>query len=168
MPWHERINPRLIVFLLLIGGLVGYPLYVAMDFGSGIKHRADGSVEVDLKTMSNFIFDQTAGTLQDVPEPYRQLDGKKVILEGEMWDSRGAGGRVNNFDLVYSIAKCCFSGPPQVQHFVKSSVQPGREVRYYANKVRVTGTLKVDVVHDPETGKVAGVYFLVVESVEPA
>jgi hypothetical protein len=73
--------------------------------------------------------------------------------------------RISNFDLCYSIAKCCFNGPPQVQHFVKSTVVNGKKVPYYDGLVRVTGTLHVNVKTD-ELGKVASVYQLDVERVD--
>ena len=116
--------------------------------------------------MSTFAFDQANGTIGDVPEKWRQLDGKKVILYGEMWEPQGAGPTVSDFQLVYSIAKCCFSGPPQIQHFVHSRAMPDAKLGYYEGTVEVKGVLHVDVKKDQ--GRVASVYQLDVESIEPA
>jgi hypothetical protein len=167
IPLSERINLRLLAFVVAFGLLLGMPIYWYVDeaISGGIKHRADGYAEVNLQAMSSFPFDQNNGTVADVPERWRQLDGQKVILEGEMWSPLSAGGRLAQFELVYSIAKCCFSGPPQIQHFVQSTVPEGRQIGYYPNKVRVKGTLRVDITRDQ--GRITGVYHLDVESVEP-
>jgi hypothetical protein len=147
--------------------LIGVPTYWYLDAAitGGVKDVGGGYKEVDLKAMSNFIFDQTSGTINDVPEKWRKLDGQKVILYGEMWQPYQAGDSVGGFELVYSIAKCCFSGPPQVQHFVKATVVDGKKVGYYDGLVKVTGTLHVDV--KKANGKVERVYELDVENVEP-
>ena len=84
-----------------------------------------------------------------------------------MWNKQAAGPEVPQFQLCYSIAKCCFSGPPQVQHFVDSTVVNGGSVPYYSGLVSVTGTLHVNVKVDQEVGKVVSVYQLDVERVEP-
>lgn len=159
-------NVRLIIFLLVILALVGYPIYIYIDsvVSGGIKDRG-GYKEVDLKAMSLFPFDQMDGKLEDIPEKWRALDGQKVVVEGEMWQPYSAGNQVRGFELVYSIAKCCFQGPPQIQHFVQSRVPFGNNVGYYSGPVRVKGTLHVKVVRDES--RITGVYHLDVESVEP-
>ena len=163
----QRINPRMIVFLLVIGCLIGYPLYIFIDaaVSGGIKDAGGGYKEVDLKAMSLFWFDQQHGTLQDIPAKWRALDGQKVIVFGEMWAANYAGNDVSNYDLCYSIAKCCFQGPPQVQHFVKSKPQPNARLNYYPGLVKVKGVLHVNVKQGPE--KVESVYQMDVEEIEP-
>ena len=66
--------------------------------------------------------------------------------------------------MVYSIAKCCFNGPPQIQHFVDAKVTNGK-VDVVSGLVRLWGTLRVDV--KQENGKVSGVYSLDVDKAEP-
>lgn len=167
VPLRERINLRMIFFIAFITLLIGYPVYwmVKMQVTGGIEKVAGGYSYVDLKAMSTFTFDQNNGTINDVPQRWRELDGKKVVLHGEMWEPQGAGATVSNFELVYSIAKCCFSGPPQIQHFVHSNAQQGASVGYYQGTVEVKGTLHVNVKKDQ--GRVMSVYQLDVESVEP-
>lgn len=166
-PLSERINFRMIGFCLIMATLVGYPLYVYLDsvVSGGIKDRGD-YLEVDLKAMSTFPFDQVKGTVNDVPEKWRALDGKKVMLTGEMWDTFSLDNNVTNFQLVYSIANCCLSGSPQIQHFIQAKAVPGKKIIYREGLVKVLGTLRVDVKR--EAGKVTQVYALDVESVEPA
>jgi hypothetical protein len=170
-PLLARINLRLIVFTGVVLLLIGFPVYVYVESAvtGGIKDIGNGFKQVDLKAMSNFPFDQANGTRDDIPAKWRQLDGQKVVVYGELWNSLDASdGRMHSFELCYSIAKCCFNGPPQVQHFVKATVVPGRNVYYAPNLVKVTGTLHVDVKKDPEAGKVTQVYRMDVEDVEPS
>lgn len=164
-PLSERINVRLIVIGLVALFLVGTPIYWYVDqvVSGGIKQRGDVT-EVNLMAMVTFPFSQTDGTIDDVPPQWRSLNGKKVELVGEMVLGNSAGDLVKQFELVYSISKCCASGPPQIQHFVQAKAKDGKMVPYYPGLVRVTGTLHVDVKKGPE--KVESVYQLEVESVE--
>ena len=163
----SRVTPRMVFFILVVLLLVGYPVYVFLESAltGGIRDRG-GYKEVDLKAMSLFHFDQESGTIEDVPQKWRELDGQKVKVVGEMWDPYSAGNQVVGFQLVYSIAKCCFSGPPQIQHFVQARVVPGKSVGYDTGPVEVTGTLRVNVTRN-ELGKITGVYHLEVESARP-
>lgn len=163
--WTERINFRILLFVAVTGLLIGYPFYVfvresvtggAIDYGD--------HVFIDLKAMSNFEMDQNYATIHDIPEKWLQYNGRKVVLEGEMWQEYSAGDKLAGFQLCYSIAKCCFSGTPKVQHFVDSRVIQGKTVNYYPGLVRVTGTLHVNVIRD--AGAVKSVYQLEVENVE--
>src|SRR5262249_3384471 len=150
--------------------LVGYPLYIYLreELTGGITDAGGGYSAVDLRAMSLFNFDQSNGRLEDVPARWRQLDGKKVILSGEVYTLNDASPQVRTFDLCYSIAKCCVNGPPQVQHFVKSASLNGQLLPYYGGLVNVKGVLHVNVVSGAQDGKVQSVYQLDVESVDPA
>ena len=167
LPLRERFNFRMIIFIGVIALMVGYPLYwmIHMQLTGGVEKVAGGNTYVDLKAMSTFTFDQNNGTIQDVPMKWRELDGKRVVVHGEMWQPTGAGPTVEDFQLVYSIAKCCFSGPPQIQHFVHAKVKDGAKVGYYEGTVEVQGILHVNV--KKEAGAVTSVYQLDVESVTP-
>ena len=161
VPWSQRINFRAVLFGAIVVALVGYPVYLFLDekITGGVKNRGD-YLEVNLQEMSLFPFDQVAGTINDVPAKWRALDGKRVLLTGEMWNPYAAD-ETDSFDLCYSIAKCCFNGPPQVQHFVKS--KSATPIPYYQGQVAVLGTLHVDV--KSNNGRVAEVYHLDVEKV---
>src|SRR2546423_12874784 len=107
VPLSERINLRMIVFIAIIALLVGYPVYILISEQlSGGIHTAGGYVETNLKAMGNFEFSETNGTITDVPQKWRELDGKKLVLVGEMYAGTNASDEVRNFQLVYSIAKC--------------------------------------------------------------
>jgi hypothetical protein len=167
---RDRINPRVITFALVVLIVVGYPAYLFLDLAlsGGIKNKGD-YYEVDLKTISDFEMDQKYATDQSVPAKFRELDGKRVLLDGEIVAGQTSAGAQARFDLVYSIQKCCLSGNPKVQHFIKCNVVPGREEfsQYHPGVVKVLGTLHVKVERDEVTQKVTSVYKLDVESVEP-
>ena len=158
---------RILLFALIVLVPVVALGYVYWDFqrSGGIKELPDGYKLVDLKAMSTFEFDQENGTIDQVPEIYRNLDGQKVVLEGEMYTTTSAAGHVREFDLVYSIANCCYGGAPKVQHFIKSRAADGGTLKFYRAPVRARGTLHVDV--KKADGKVQSIYEFDVESVEP-
>jgi hypothetical protein len=154
----------MIVFIAVVAFV---PLWVMYTYVSDVMNQGVGAkkgdyTEVELKWMSSFDFNQQTGTIDDVPKRWRDLDGKKVILHGEIWAPNSAGPEMTAFDLCYSIAKCCFSGPPQVQHFVRSKSVAG-PLPNYSGLVEVRGTLHVNVIPGPD--KIASVYQLDVDSV---
>lgn len=159
------MSVRVVAFIIVIGLLIGYPLKEFI-FYKPIKTGVNGFMEVDLKGISLFPFDQTKGKFEDIPADFRALDGKKVTVVGEMYQPYSAGQTVDGFQLVYSIAKCCFNGPPQIQHFVQAKAVPGSNIQYYGAQVKVSGTMHVKVTTDDE-GKITGVYHMDVERVEP-
>lgn len=171
-PIERRVNTRfistLVVFGVMLAVLIGWPAYIYFHelASRGIEMGANGVAKVDLKAISSFEFNQIQGQVEDVPADYRALDGKKVELIGEMWVKNSAAGDQTKFELVYSIAKCCFSGPPKIQHFVQSTSFDGNPLPYYQGPVRVIGTMKVDVTRD-DTGTITGIYHLAVDSIEP-
>ena len=169
LPLSQRINMRMLIFGLVMLLPIGYIVYDFLDsvITGGIKDIGGGYKLIDLKAMSNFPLDQVAGTQQDIPQKWRDLDGHHVVLYGEMWQARSAGDdNVAEFQLCYSITQCCFRGPPQVQHFVESHVVPGKSLSAYDHLVKVTGTLHVHLQQD--AGKVSSVYQMDVDNIEPA
>ncbi|MGD0464164.1 MAG: hypothetical protein ABSB74_16910 [Tepidisphaeraceae bacterium] len=162
--WWQRLSWRGLMLVATVVFLFGYPTYLYMDslITGGITRRGDLLV-VDLKEMSNFEMDQDAGTNEDIPLRYRQLDGKRVLLTGQMYEPYVADGKTRTFTLVYSITNCCFNGPPKIQHFVAASVLPGHEAEYSSDFVDVVGTLHVGV--QAAEGHVQSVYRIDVEKV---
>jgi hypothetical protein len=168
-PLSERFNLRILVFVAVFGFLIGFPAYVYLRsvLSGGIEQRGD-YYEVDLKAMSVFPFDQENGKVEDVPQKWRDLDGKTVVLVGEMAPgTQRASETDQKFDLVYSVAKCCYSGTPQIQHFIKVTTPPTATVNYTGmGALQVRGKLRVQVTRDPETNKIDGVYHVVADRVE--
>src|SRR5437588_6630809 len=103
VPLSERINLRMIVFIAIIALLVGYPVYILISEQlSGGIHTSGGYVETNLKAMGNFEFSETNGTITDVPQKWRELDGKKLILVGEINPANEATNEIHRFQLVYN------------------------------------------------------------------
>lgn len=164
---RERINLRIIVFAAVVLFLIGTPVYIFVkeNVTGGIETVGD-TTKVDLKALGNFPFDDTVGTVSDIPARYRALDGKKVQLEGEVFAPDEAGDSMSQFQLVYSIAKCCFGGPPKVQERVFVEVPQSMKVPNLSyNFARVTGTLHIDLKR--EEGKSTAVYILKMDDIRP-
>jgi len=166
-PWMQRINWRLIVLASIVLIIVGVPFYIWLDeVVTGGIHDYGSYKEVDLKAMSTFDMDQQSGTMDDIPVKFRQLDGKRCLMVGEMWNPRSAGDEsLSYFVLVYSKTKCCFNGPPLAQHFVDGNVVKGSKIYYYETPVKVWGTVHVFIHKDK--GVIKSIYHVDVDKVEP-
>jgi hypothetical protein len=167
VPLSQRINFRVLIFLAVVITPVAFVLFQFLQttVTGGIIDRGQ-YLEVDLKTISSFEMDQNDATDAQVPEKFRALNGKRVLLVGEMYQPFTVGGKVTEFDLVYSIAKCCVTASPKIQHFVKSKVVPGKAAEYYGGLVNVMGRFHVGV--EKAGGRISSVYRVDVESVSPA
>lgn len=166
-PWLERINWRIIIFVGVIVALIGLPFGMWLnETVSGGIHDYGGYKEVDLKAMSSFDMDQVNATPQDIPAKFRALEGKRVMMKGEMWSPRSAAsGGLGYFQLVYSRTKCCFSGPPLAQHFVDADVMPKVQVEYSDGPVKVWGTMHI-IIRKDEGGVIKSIYHVNVDKVE--
>jgi hypothetical protein len=157
----------MVIFIVVIGTVVGWPVYVLIsEQVTGGIHRSGQYYETNLKAMGNFTFDGANGTINDIPEQWRALDGKKLSLVGEIYAPNEATNELHRFELVYSIAKCCFGGPPKVQERVFCVVPNGKTAEWQGGGVyyNVKGTLHVNI--KKEAGTVTAVYVLDVESVD--
>jgi hypothetical protein len=167
-PIAERINFRLIAFLLILAlpiGFVGY-YFVGTLLTGGVWERQDEQgayKEVDLRAMSTFEMPPLGATDAMIPPKWRALDGQRVLLKGEMVPGGLSIGGDSDFDLCYSIAKCCFSGAPKIQHFVKSRMPPGRQIRRMDGIVEVKGILRVGI--ERNGPDILSVYRMDVESI---
>ena len=157
-----RVNYRMIAVIVVFGVLVGYPVYtfVKAQQNGGIEHTAAGEM-VDLKALGNFPFNENTGTVNDVPEKFRSLDGKQVILEGFCYAPNAASDDINSFQFVYNVTRCCFSGPPQVQERVFAVVPDGKRFPNPGmyTMIQISGVLHVKVVKD-DGGKISSIYTL--------
>jgi hypothetical protein len=165
---RPRVNVRLIAFLLIVSAPFVWII------GSAVRHSITGGVtdrgaykEVDLKALGNFPFDDTEGKIEDVPQRFRDLDGKKVRLTGFMYSPESAGNRGRRFQFVYDVANCCFNGPPQVQERVFGYAKEDVDLFPQTLFAEVTGTLHVRPIKDPVTGKITSLFDMDVESSKP-
>jgi hypothetical protein len=167
VPLRERVNLRMVLFILAIAAPVMAVAYIVVSqWVTGGVTRSGDYLEVDLKAMGYFPFDQQAGTLDNIPSQYRALDGKKVKLRGFMFSPQSAGDRGTEFQFVYNVTECCFKGPPQVQERVYGYAPKGKSISlFHMNQfAEVTGVLHVRIVRDKETGAIYSVYEMDVES----
>lgn len=169
-PLSQRINVRMLVFAGVVLFLLGWPVYTFLsETMTGGIHNRGSYVEVNLKALGQFDFDPTGGSVKDVPAKYRALDGKRVMLEGEIYDPTEAGA-ISNWQLVYSIQKCCFNGPPRVQERVFCTAPKGKRFRRGDGYHKVTGILHVTLqrtkMPDGSLGDVEEVYHLDADNVE--
>jgi len=164
-PLSERINLRAIVFAVVVLFLLGWPVYTFLSeyLTHGIHDRG-GYKEVDLKALGFFEMNATNATLKDVPAQYRALDGQKVLLRGEVFAPEQVAD-VTEFQLVYSIAKCCFNGPPKVQERVFTTVGQGKFKYVGDGYYDAVGTLRVTMKKNPMNGEITEVYRLEADSV---
>jgi hypothetical protein len=167
-PVSRRFNARMLVFTGVILLLIGYPVFVFVNTqlhgGVWEVHDERGQrKQVELKELSGFEMDQIKATNDDIPRKYRDLDGQRVELVGEMYNSRSMGGIQSNFDLVYSIKDCCVTPSPKVQHFIRCTAQSGKQLIYIPGMVSIIGKLRVGIERDGET--ILSVYRMDVESV---
>ena len=167
--WRHRVNVRLVVFLAAIALPFIAIFYLwASEWASGGIHHHGNVIEVDLKAMGNFPFDDQNGRITDVPRRFRELDGKRVELKGKMYAGFGTT-RATAFQFVYDVNKCCFGGPPRVQERVFVHVPPGQKaVPIYGiyDLVDVVGTLHVRPEKSAE-GTITSVYDMDLESLKP-
>jgi hypothetical protein len=175
-PLGQRVNIRMLVFAGIALLLIGYPLFLFLEamITKGISGwKSDDKYGqyrlVNLKQMSDWAMEPTTATDAAIPPEYRALDGQRVMLVGEIPPFNSARpGAESDFDLVWSVAKCCFTGKPQIQHFVKCTVVPERrtKVRTYDGTVKVVGTLHAGIVRNKDNS-IVSVYRMDVEHVDP-
>jgi len=163
---RPRINLRLVILLGILALPFLYFAYVIVDqaLTGGVSKSGD-VYSVDLKSLGSFPFDPVQDDDTSIPARWRELNGKKVALVGEMYAGGSAAPRVPAFQLVYSIQKCCFGGPPRVQERVFVKAPPGEGVTYYYQPVKAVGTLHVGTRR--VDGQVVSVFEMDVDKVEP-
>lgn len=162
-PARQGVNYRLVLFIAVVGlPLLGISwLTLQGILNKGVSWHGDYA-EVNLKALGNFPFNESIGTRDDVPARWRELDGKKVELKGFMFSPQSAGDRGNEFQFVYNVQKCCFSGPPLVQERVYCHSRADVPIYSVTDFSRVVGILHVRVVRD-KSGAIHSVFDLDVQ-----
>ena len=163
---RPRVNLRLVILLGVLALPFLYFGYVIIDQAlTGGVSRSGNVYNVDLKSLGSFPFDPVQDDDTSIPQRWRDLNGKKVALVGEMYAGSSAAPKVPAFQLVYSIQKCCFGGPPRVQERVFVKAPPGDAVPFYWQPVRAVGTLHVGT--RKVDGQIISVFEMDVDKVEP-
>jgi hypothetical protein len=159
MPLRESMSRNVV---LIITGLI---LTATVCLAVWWAHRSPfGSSPMDVASLGNFTLDQVKGADADIPQSVRELDGKRIILLGEMWQPMSNDNvNVSDFDLMRFAAFHDYQ-VPQVQQFVRCKVSSSRKVTYCPNTVTVTGVLHVGIERDG--GRISSVLTMEVERVE--
>jgi hypothetical protein len=166
--FRDWIKVRAVIFVAVVLAL---PVYFTWRAATALPYGLawDGDdLAVDLKALSEWgLSTQTTGKDATIPGWMRDLDGKRVVLIGEI-----VPGRVeeDQFDLVYSITPRC-SWMPRVEEFVRCKYDALRRenVKLAPGLVRAVGILKVGIERDFEdSNRILSFYRLDVESVNPS
>jgi len=162
---RQGVNVRLILFIAVVGLPLAGISWINLRgmLNKGITWHADYA-EVNLKALGNFPFNQDNGVRDDVPQRWRDLDGKKVVLKGFMYSPNSAR-EGTEYEFVYNVQICCFQGPPLVQERVYCHCPPGTPIFGQSDFARVVGILHVHVVRD-KTGLIHSVFDLDVQHQE--
>jgi hypothetical protein len=120
---------------------------------------------VDLQALGSFPFNDQTGTIQDIPEEFRKLDGIGVSINGMMWSPASASA-AREFQLVYSVFPR-MPYIPRVQDRVFVQLSPDHPVHWFSQLVRVRGTLHVKLQRN-DMGQIYSVYTLTDPIVDPA
>jgi hypothetical protein len=170
-PPLRKLNLRVLIFAGLVFLLLVWPIYMLVrnTLSHGIIDRGSYK-EVNLKALGNFPLIPAKGTMNDVPERFRALDGRRVQLEGLVGPPLNDASRhPGQFQFVYNIQICCFGGPPYPQERVFCKPASGCADNVYADpggSYRMVGILHVNVQKD-ETGNISSVYTMDVEKSDP-
>lgn len=129
-----------------------------MSVAPSIRYSLNGGAYqvVDLRTLGEFDFNESSGTESDIPVLLRKLDGKRVSVQGMMWDLRSSGPASSRFQLVYSLRQS-HRGPPLVQERIFVHGTGGRPIQWFDQLVRVRGTFHAHMRRD-DTGAIREVF----------
>lgn len=169
---QRRFTSHFAVTLCFIGAtfvlLLGFPILLVATTDHGINHF-HRVWEVDLKQLGNFQFNDLKGNLKDIPQRFRDLNGKVVSIEGFMIFANGpSNDKVQDFELVYEIQPGIDGGPAMqpVQRRIFAHITT-TALNYSSDEIRVIGTLHVAPNRDKDTGRIISIYTMDVNRVEP-
>jgi hypothetical protein len=95
-------NWRVVIFAGVMLCLIGWPVCYFLDARFDNRVHYFGTYrEVSLRALGDFDLDPNIGTLADVPSKLRELDGQKVLLEGEIYAPQEAGKNTTEFQLEH-------------------------------------------------------------------
>jgi hypothetical protein len=158
---NRRFLGRAFCLLILIGfaAMTGVLLHA-----HSARNQTPVQSELTVRELSDFPLDQVNGAVADVPIRWRNLDGQRVALVGNLWaPTVDSSGTCIQFQLTCQVDE---RTPPAAQRFVScSTVQPMPEWTSTMDVVRATGILRINIVH--KNGVIASVFSLDVDRLEP-
>jgi hypothetical protein len=110
----------------------------------------------------HFDFDGKGGTVNDVPQEVRELDGRMVVIDGLMMSW---GGRISTSEFAVTAQEPPNIGPaPGVETAVLCRTPPDRPVASWFGRVRVYGRFRIAI--EREDGIVVQLFVMDVDRVE--
>jgi hypothetical protein len=106
----------------------------------------------------------SSGRGDQIPAPIRELDGKKVAVQGFMMPLKNEKGGCREFLLVRDQGICCYRRTPRMNEWVAVKMNGGKLARLVTDRpVTVFGILGVG--EKIENGTVMNVYRLAAEDI---
>lgn len=94
---------------------------------------------------------------QTIPPEVLNLVDQPIFLKGFMYPTGQTEG-LAHFLLLKDSGQCCFGGKPALQDMIGIKMAPGKEVDYYAGRVAIAGTFKLNTEY--QGGSLEPVYIL--------
>ncbi|HLX63588.1 MAG TPA: DUF3299 domain-containing protein [Planctomycetota bacterium] len=92
-----------------------------------------------------------------IPQPIKSLNGKKVAIQGFMVPTDLKNGKTTRFLLVKDQSLCCFGRMPRMNEWVSVTMKPGKAARVIQDQpVTVFGNIAVG--EDMDKGEVLSIY----------
>lgn len=119
---------------------------------------------VTFTTLSSYYYElpaldekATKSTKDQIPQPIKDLNTKKIALQGFMVPIDLKNGKSTKFLLVKDQSLCCFGRMPRMNEWVSVHMKPGKAARVIQDQpVTVFGTLSVGEII--ESGEVQSIY----------
>lgn len=130
-----------------------------------VEQGPDGYWRISFLNLASFDFvapppdaPPAPGSLKDIPENIRTLDGRRVLLSGYMLPIRLENGLVTECLLVRSPMMCCYGVVPAPNEWVVVKMKGAGVGVMMDTPVKFYGTLRVGGVYEDKT--FAGIYQL--------
>jgi len=147
------------IVLLISCGAIAYRLIPNPSL-----RRSGDLWQVDLRALGDFYFDESNGTIQDVPQKWRNIDGQRIEVHGFPCVTSYAGDLIPEFQFVSSF-RSEHRGPPHVQEriFAHSTKMKDGMPNYEMQYCKLVGTFHIQ----PKVieGKVVCLFTMDVESI---
>ncbi|HEY1683409.1 MAG TPA: hypothetical protein VGG19_01485 [Tepidisphaeraceae bacterium] len=108
-----------------VGLIAGYVVLEASEIVSPVPGQP---IDISMKNLGGFPFNQQDGTINDVPQSFRNLDGKRLNLVGVLWAPQSTTPQLSRFEITYAIPRGSWHLPPQIQQFVQCKPALGRTI----------------------------------------
>jgi hypothetical protein len=127
-----------------------------------VTQTTDGYFNVGFEHLASYAYPMPTdanqpkqGSVDGIPDKVRELDGKRVCVEGYMLPMKLSDGLVNEFLLIRSPMVCCYGAVPMTNEWVvvkmKTGTSPVMDV-----PIKLYGTLHVGAVYQDTS--FAGLY----------